>query len=136
MITTWYFLLVWITAILIGSLSLVIYIGSKNHSSRVFSVGIFFVALWTATIGFFLSTNTVEIAYISNRLSYVWGILIACSMFSFSLVFPDDKRINAFWTNTLGLLSTVFTYLYLYTDWMIKNIYPITPSILNGSWLW
>jgi membrane-bound acyltransferase YfiQ involved in biofilm formation len=86
--------LIWLTSILVGSLCTVIFLGSNRLSSRAFAFSIFLVAVWTATVGVYVSTDNAEIAILFARLSYFFASSIAASFFYFFLVYPDDKNIT------------------------------------------
>ena len=130
---TIYALLIWITAILIASLDLVIFIGSKNLSSRVFGILILITAIWVASQGFLVSTPNSSIADWLIRFQSALGIIIAIGFYHFSTIYPNDKKPNLWEIRLSLLLIVVFIYLFHFTSYLNTGVYEIGG---NGRWAW
>ncbi len=128
-----YTIIIWITAIFIVSLDTVIIIGSKNLSSRLFSILSFLTAIWVASQGFFILSINQEIAIILIKLQYLLGISIAIGFYHFSSVYPYDRKMSkkSFILSILVIL--IFTYLYFFTDTLISGIREIDKI---SRWAW
>lgn len=89
---TVYAVLIWLTAILIGSLDLVIFLGSKTVSSRAFAHCILWVTVWVACVGLFVAARDQETAVFFSRLTYYLGSVIAASFLYFFFTYPEDNK--------------------------------------------
>ena len=130
---TIYAVLIWITGILIISLDVVILIGSKNLSSKVFTFLTFITALWVISQGFLVSSEAPILADWLIRFQYVLGITIAVGFYHFSTIYPyDTKPSPASLTFSCGIIA-IFTYLCLFTNLLLSGVNRI-QSI--GHWAW
>jgi len=130
---TVYTLLIWATAIIIVSLDLVIFIGSRNLSSKIFVFLTFVTAIWVASQGFLVSTFSDQFADWSIRFQYVLGLIISSGFFHFSVIYPHDKRVRPSTSIAAVFLIIVSCFLYFYTDKMIAGV-----SLIGGPgrWAW
>jgi len=126
-------ILIWITAIIIISLDLVIVIGSRNLSSRVFAALSFTTAIWVISSGFFISTLSSNVSNILIRFQYVLGISIALGFYLFSLIYPNDKKITKKHIYVPILIIIIFAYLFLFSNHLI--IYTFYIGGIN-KWGW
>lgn len=120
-------IVIYIAGLSILNLSLVIWLGGRAFTPRVYALTIFFVALWSFTRGAFhsidpLMENVVlfstsftptDIATLLNKLSFILGGIIATSILVFSLAIPNDTFYKKI---TVLLLTLFFAHLYMYTD--------------------
>jgi len=89
---TIYSVLIWVVAVVIGSFSAAIFWGSKRYSSRAFAISIFFVALWTANMGFNIGARDEVLMYWVLKTSYVWGFIISWCFLYFCISYPEDRK--------------------------------------------
>lgn len=130
---TIYAVLIWLAAILIGSLNLVIFLGSNKLSSRAFAFSIFWVTAWVAAVGFFICIRDYHNAEYAARLTYYLGSTIAASFLYFFFTFPDNKKPSKYFSFCLVILQLIFAYVFLFTDSIINTpIYITSPS----EWGW
>lgn len=108
-------------AILIGSLGLVIFLGSHTHSSRAFVHNMFWVAAWIAGVGLLTSTTNAETSLIYSRLTYYLGSTIAAGFFYFFLTYPENKSPNKLIPWLLLVLQILLCYVFIFTDKIIYN---------------
>jgi len=109
-----YSVLIWLFAVITGSLGLVIFLGSKTPSSRAFLIMLFSYVFWMTGVGFLKSTTNVDIAEFFARFDYFMGGIIAAAFLYFCLLFPEDKKPNRWIAPALILLEIVFIPLYYY----------------------
>lgn len=122
MIITVHAILIWIVAILIGSLDLVIFMGSNNLSSRAFTHSILWVVVWVTTVGFFVTTISYEKALFFSRLTFFLGTIIASSFLYFFVTYPDDARPSKTLTLLLFVIEMGFLYESLFTNNIVSNL--------------
>jgi signal transduction histidine kinase len=87
-----YTIYIWLTAILIGSLGLVIFIGSKKLSSRAFAFNISLIVLWSISTGLMQVFIDPAVENVVAKLCYYLGGTIAASFFYFCKTFPEDQK--------------------------------------------
>ena len=126
-------ILIWITAIVITSLDIVIVIGSKNLSSRVFALLSFITAIWVVSQGFLVSTFSVQFSDLLIRIQYLMGLSIALGFHHFSAIYPYDRRPKNILLIISVLIVIFFAYLYLFTNTLITGATYIGGI---GKWSW
>ncbi|MDB5238672.1 MAG: hypothetical protein JWO00_7 [Candidatus Parcubacteria bacterium] len=131
---TLYVAIIWVTAIVIGSLSLVIYLGSTRLAARVFSFTIFSVAVWTSVLGLFAAAQYYELADFSLRTGLFLGSVISASFLYFFYMFPGDERPprKLFWL--LAGYEAIILYLCFLTDFITTG--PVRSLLYSPSGLW
>ncbi|MEI8328185.1 MAG: ATP-binding protein [Candidatus Taylorbacteria bacterium] len=125
--------IIWLVAILIGSLGLVIYIGSINRSSRAFAFSIFWVTLWVTAMGFFISAPNYILSDYLLRIVYFLGIVISTTFLNFFIAFPTDVKINTRTKLYLLIFTIVLCYLIFCSDNIVFE--PVATSSPSG-WTW
>lgn len=80
-----------VTAI-VGSFALVIYLGSKTFSSRVFASLLLITFGWMVCMTVYENTTNYQLANFLSWFLYVLGGMIAAAFFYFCLSFPEDKK--------------------------------------------
>jgi signal transduction histidine kinase len=128
-----YSILIWIVAIIIGSLDLVIYLGNRQPSSRAFFFSIFWVFTWITSLGFLVGSNEIAISSFLAKTNYFIGSMIATSFLYFFLIFPHDTKPRKNIVIGLFILELVFAYLFLFTDTIINNVFQIDSP---ARWGW
>ena len=128
-----YVTLVWFTAILIGGLGLVVYLGGQKLSSKKFAQSLFFVTIWATIVGGFSASNTESTALIFCRLSYLFGIFSSATFLLFALTYPYDKKPAYHISNIVIFICIVFSYLLIYSDLVISDVFKIASS---HPWGW
>ncbi|MES2216497.1 MAG: histidine kinase dimerization/phospho-acceptor domain-containing protein [Patescibacteria group bacterium] len=122
-------ILIWITAITIGSTAITVYLGSDKLSSRAFAFCILIVSLWITSAGFLTSVENPVILTFASKLNYFLGGNIAAGFLYFFYTFPDDTHPPKRLTCSLLLLQIIFFFLYFFTDCIIG------ASFSNGTWI-
>ena len=128
-----YAIVIWVTAIFIVSLDIVIIIGSRNLSSRVFAFFSFLTAIWVISEGFFISSLDYEIANLLIRFQYVLGISIANGFLFFSYIYPYDRKPSKIHIITSSIFILSFVYVYFFTNLIISSVYMIGGA---SNWAW
>ncbi len=126
-------ILIWVVAIIIASLGLVIYVGSKEYSSRVFVVCVVFVTMWITGVGLLLSVNDHQFALFIARANYYLGNLIAISFLYFFLVFPDNTKTSYRIRLLLLISQIILLYVFIFTDKIIENVEHVNYT---AHWIW
>jgi hypothetical protein len=128
-----YTTLVWFSAILIGSLDLVIFLGSSNPSSRAFTHSIFWVTIWITCVGLFVATSKdYQSAIFFSRMTYFLGSTIAASFLYFFLSYPEDRKISNWIKWSILTVQIIFAYLFLFTDTIVSKLFPISGNNFLG----
>lgn len=128
-----YSILIWLTAILIVSLDVIVFLGSRSLSSRVFALSSFLTALWSAAQGFFIAANLSALALFIVKLQHFLGIIISLGFLYFSLTYPDDKKPNKKLIPILVVIGVVFFILYFFTSQIIYEVFPF-DGIQHWGW--
>ena len=126
-------LLLWLTAILIVSFDVVVFLGSNRLSSRIFVLFSFPIAIWSVSYSLLISATEYETALIIIRSNYVIGIIISLGFIYFSLVYPKDYipkiKIPVFFI----IITLIFFYLFVLTDQMIPEMFRVSAP---DNWGW
>ncbi len=132
---TIYSILVWLASILIVSLDIVIFLGSKNFSSRVFAGFTFVSALWAATYGLHMTFLNADIALFLVKVELVMGIIISSGFYYFSGIYPDDKvpKNNLILISSLIFVVFIFYFFYIHTDFLVYNAFMVNDP---QRWGW
>ena len=130
-----YSILIWITAILITSLDLVIFLGSKNLSSRIFAAFTFIAALWATSYSLHMAVSTASAALFFVKIDLELGILISFGFYYFSLIYPDDhlpkNKIRLFFCM---IFTALLFYIFLFhTNFLLYGAYRISEPT---RWAW
>ncbi|MFA6295140.1 MAG: histidine kinase dimerization/phospho-acceptor domain-containing protein [Candidatus Paceibacterota bacterium] len=128
-----YSILTWFVAILIGSLDLVVFLGSNKLSSRAFAFCIFWVTLWISTMGFFISFQNTDLGNIGLRTVYFLGSAISVSFLYFFLIFPDEIKLKRITYRSLIIFEILIFYLIYFTDLIVFGAY-VNDSPSGWSW--
>jgi signal transduction histidine kinase len=89
---TTYSILIWITSVIVGSLGLVIALGSDRRSSRTFAFNVGLIVIWSISVGILPSLNNTTTENSVLRFTFYMGSLIATAFFYFCITFPEDVR--------------------------------------------
>lgn len=136
--TNIFFILGVLAALSAANLSLMIYIGSKNYSSRVFAVGSLVAAIWMTSTAMYmnatdtLSNNFTELFFqYVPRLNYYLGLVIALVIFYTCYLFPDTKDTKNKMKWSIVLTSVALAPLFFMTDLILGNHVGWTTPILG-----
>ena len=122
-----------LTSILILGLDLVIIIGSKNLSSRVFVLLTFVTAIWVISHGFLVSTSSQSGIDSLIRFQSLLGVIIAIGFYQFASIYPYDKRPSVKSLIFSFITIATFAYLYFFTNALVSGVYRINGI---GHWAW
>jgi hypothetical protein len=123
----------WITGILIFSFDVVVYLGSKSSSSRIFAVFSSLVATWSISYGFMVAAPEPHLPLILIKINHVLGIVASLGFVCFSITYPNDKPIRKSLVATLATLGMIYLLLFYATDLMIPDMFFLsTPD----RWGW
>jgi hypothetical protein len=118
---------------------MMLFVGSRERSPRAFSFAVFMLATWEMTIAFtylFFGVNDVLSAF-AARASYLFGTLLAFSVFYFSLVYQDTSEKNSFnTTRKVFVLSAIpITFLYFAKDILALFGKTISETVVTDVYL-
>lgn len=130
---TIYVALIWISAILVGTLDLVIFLGSRTLSSRAFVHSILWVTIWIFSVGLFVASTDYQTALFFSRLTYYLGTVIAASFLYFFITYPEDKKPIYLFSWSLIILEILFGYVFIFTNKIIFSLFPINAP---HPWGW
>jgi hypothetical protein len=130
---SYYSIPIWITALLIGSIAISIYLGTEKKSSKSFAIGAGYIAFWVISVGFFISSSEYETAVILARLTYLLAIVVSIYFLRFFYTFPEDTAPPKWMLIFQISLSILFTYLFLFTDTIITDPFPLNSA---PGWGW
>jgi hypothetical protein len=126
-------------AMMVCGLALIIYVGSKNYSSKIFSYTIASIGVWALSIAFgysYAGTNMV-LSDFCIRSSYFLGTLIAISFFYFSITFPENYEPSPRIRNFFAFLSLPIVLFYFAKD--ISTLFGSTlvseQTIMTGTYI-
>lgn len=127
-----YTVVIWIAAAITASLGLIVYFGGSTRSSRMFLVTVLTVAAWTATVGAFMVSSTVDIATFFVKMAYFVGTMTAVAFFSFFLVYPEDKKQKPIVWAAIWSVIVALAYVYFYTDISISHAHAVDYAVRYG----
>src|ERR1035437_1377934 len=130
---TIYVVLIWISAILVGTLGLVIFLGSRTLSSRAFVYSTLWVTIWVASVGLFVASRDYHASLFFSRLTYYLGTVIAASFLYFFLTYPEDKKPSNLFSWSIIILEILFGYVFLFTNKIIFDLFSINAP---HPWGW
>lgn len=126
-------IMVWLVSILVGSITVVIFLGSKKISTRAFAFCIFCDTAWVVMVGLIMSATRPELAIFFVRLAYYLGSLISAAFLYFFITFPEDREPPTWLTYSLIFLEIAFAYIFIRSDLVISHVYR-NASISQWSW--
>ncbi len=126
-------ILIWITALLVGSIAITIYLGSDKRAPKFFALGSGFIFVWITSVGFFISSTNLDSALILARLTYLFANMVSIYFLYFFYTFPEDESPPKIIPVIQLLLSVTFAYLFLFTDTIITD--PFRLELAPG-WGW
>jgi hypothetical protein len=104
-------------AVLVYNLALMIFLGSKEHSPRSFSLSVGILATWALSWGFayaFAGIKDYETAAFFIRCGYFFGAMVSVTVLYFSLTYPDNHRPAPF-VRELFVFATFLMVILFYT---------------------
>ena len=126
-------IIIWITAVIIGSLSLVIFMGSKRLSSRAFAFSIFWVMVWSLVVGLIPTATTAQVGSLYLKLSFLLGEITAACFFFLCLTFPEDIRPKKITIILLVISQLTIIFCLLKTNLIIRPAFPIQTPLKWGQ---
>ncbi|MFH1188290.1 MAG: histidine kinase N-terminal 7TM domain-containing protein, partial [bacterium] len=125
-------ILIWLIALVNGSLGLVVLFGNKNRVSRAFFNLLVWVSVWLIAQGLFYAANFEFAQYVSKSL-YYWGGVLAAAFFYFVLVFPEGEKQKK-WIIWSLILSQIFlAILYIFTNSIVYGAFSVAGL---SRWGW
>lgn len=116
------------------SLTLVIFLGTKTYSSRIFVLLAVTHAIWGITLGIMHEMITdVTMAEIFFSITFYEGLLISILFFYFSLVYPDDNK-PPYWILAVLFIFFVSQYPVYFTEGLIFTNTKLDPN--HFGWMW
>jgi len=103
--------LIFISGLNVGLAFLIWSRNFKNKINISFSLGLFFVAIWTLGIAMFRESQTESVALVWTWVQNFSGSLIVIPFFLFSLYFPYQNRVLKLWQWILILISIIIIFL-------------------------
>jgi PAS domain S-box-containing protein len=111
----------WITAMIVGGFSAIIFLGSDKRSTRMYAIVAFFVQIWAIGVGAYFYTETAYWVIFWNRFNHVAAVLIAGTYFLFALTYPSDKKVPRKILATVFAAEAILVYLYFFTQIGIRD---------------
>ena len=140
-------ILSWVVAFIVLSTTLVIFVGSKKRSSRIFAFSSFIATLWIFLMGVDISIpnspnvpqTVLDFLDFLPRLTYFLGSIIALMFFYFCLLFTKGE--DAFkWMSWAIMWIIIITFpIYFFTDLLIvgESEWVTNNNIVNAEiWKW
>jgi signal transduction histidine kinase len=134
MILSAYSIPIWISVILIASLAVVTYFGSKKTSARIFSFAIFIVAIYTTSSAYFLFQDNFTIEDFGVRLTFFLGIIVASFIYLFAKSLGEERLPNIWSFSLMVIVAGVLFYGFFYTNYLVGQ--PISIKNLATGVLW
>ncbi len=131
--TNTHIILLWLTGVAIISFDIVVFLGSKKLSSKIFALFSVPVAIWSISYGFLLGSNFESIALILIRINHVLGMITTLGFVYFSIIYPTDKIPSKIVHKTLIIIGVIFLWLFIFSDLMIPSMYEISRP---DRWGW
>lgn len=139
-------IILWLATFTAANLGLVIYIGSKELSSKIWALFSFTMALWLLVLGIDVSIPSQEFSPITKilhsgipRFTYFLGIIMAVLFYMFCKLFPDKKTLGKKDLFFLIFFSGLFFILMFFTNLIggesftwISNSNPVKAEV----WTW
>ena len=111
-----------------------IFLGSKNFSSRVFCFFTFVESLWITLYAFKMASgNEVYVNFIF-KIEFVLGIMVCLGFYYFSKTYPSDKHPNHWLLFLLTSVTAFFYWLFLHTSFMVGSAY-LVDSPQRWGWV-
>ncbi len=124
----------WLSAIIIGSFALIIFLGSKKRSSRLYAMTSFWTMLWTLGMGAYHMTNVYSWIMFWGQWNHFMGGAIAATFFYFSFFFPDEKPPPRWVLPTVVGTQLGFLYLYATTTLIIQDSFTTGSRVIDRGW--
>lgn len=122
-----------VVAILVASITTVIFLGGKSQSARAYSIAIGLVGIWILIIGILPAIKSSGTALSLVRIAYFVGTLIATTFFYFFSIFPNWKKCKSRIVIILFCLEAIFAYIFIFTDKIISDVFVIGDI---NKWGW
>ncbi|OHA23733.1 MAG: hypothetical protein A3H57_05015 [Candidatus Taylorbacteria bacterium RIFCSPLOWO2_02_FULL_43_11] len=126
-----YSIVTWLTAVVLGGITVVIFLGSRKLSSKSFSLMTLAVMIWTINVGLWLSTSSPDTATLITKINHFLGTTISTLFVNFAITYPEDKKPKKriLW---IMVISEVFLfYLCIFTDLIISG-----SHLISGTNFW
>ena len=117
-----------------------IFLGSKEHSPRSFSLAVGILATWALSWGFaysFAGIKDYETAAFFIRSGYFFGAMVSVTVFYFSLTYPDNHKPLPFVRELFVLATFLMTMLFYAKDISILfgKTFVSEHSVITNSFL-
>ena len=123
--------LIWLTTLLIGSLGIFIYFGSKRLSSRIFALNIGLIVIWSLAVSLIPLSNYSNQENIILKFTFYIGGVISAAFYYFCKTFPEDTKPSKKLLWIIITTEVLFFPLYFFSDLIIGSSYRI-----DGPWGW
>ena len=120
-------ILTWVAAFFVLSTALVIFVGSKKRSSRIFALASLITTLWIFFMGLDtsipndpnISQTALNFLNLIPRITYFLGSIIAMMFFYFCLIFTKGENVFR-WIPWIIIYVVIITFpIYFFTDLLI-----------------
>lgn len=133
--------IIWTSTFILFCLAVVIFLGSKKKSSRVFSYMTATTAIWTFMLGLHIAfpvSGNVVVLDVLPRVMHLTGVVAVLLILYFCILFPEDQKASCL--IPISMVSFVFLTVpvYLFTDLVVGGeVEWIKYDILGGNiWTW
>src|SRR3954465_2321631 len=126
-----YSTLIWITSIILGSLGVVVYVGSNQISSRAFAFNIGLIFIWSLGVSFIPIQTDPVTENLILKFTFFMGTVISVAFFVFCKTFPENRPLDKTSILYLFILETIYLPIYLSSNLIIGTSYKV-----SSSWGW
>jgi PAS domain S-box-containing protein len=110
------------------------YIGNSKSSSRIYSFGLFLLALWASEIGFTYFVEDHGLRLFLARFGYLIGIAMSFSFFYFMLGFLEERKPDKRWPIIFFAIESILAILFLGTNLAVRETFFSSADVLNQTW--
>ena len=117
------------------NLIIVIFLGTKTYSSRIFVLLVLTHVLWCVTFGVLHGMITdASVAKLLFNITFYEGLAMSIFFFYFTLTYPDDNK-PPYWALAVLLIFFVSQYSIYFTEGLIMSS-NITSDPNHFGWMW
>ena len=129
MLITGYLISIWIIAVIVGSLTFIVFYGSNRLSAKYFATSSSLVTIWIVNAGFLYSTLSPQLNLAIIKLSYSISVIIASSFILFVIVYKTERHPNTKLLISIHVPALAIIVMTLFSELIIKNEHILSTNI-------
>lgn len=114
---------------LVGNFAIMVFLGSKDPSSRMFVKMLLATTLWIFHVAFWYSARDPELALFGLRSAYFYGVLTGIYFYHFCRTFPENSVLPELEKKLLSLVSYALLLAY-YVPYLVS----VVNTLYNSSY--